>query len=130
MMVRITDGESLVGTNKSWCVTMKSFALILLLCLPALGVGLIWDDSPDHDETTQYNLYQSADASNWRRVAITTTNFVAAKLFPGSNYFIVTISRLNGADESEPSNTLGVKGFNSERTIARRVAVQTIVIGR
>lgn len=108
---------------------MKLTSLILFLTLSAYGVGLVWDHSPDYAETTRYNLYQSADASNWRRVAITTTNFVAAKLFPGSNYFIVTISYLSGDAESEPSNTLGLKGFNSERAVVNRFRVNTVIVG-
>lgn len=105
---------------------MKSKAIIffIFLCLPALAVDLIWDDSPAHDASTRYNLYQSADANQWRLVALTKTNFVTAHLRPGSNYFIVTISRLNGDEESEPSNMLGLRGYHFER-----VQAQTIVIG-
>lgn len=103
---------------------MRHFIPILLFCLPALAVDLIWDDSPDHDASTRYNLYQSADANQWRLVALTKTNFVTAHLLPGSNYFIVTISRLNGTEESAPSNTLGLRGYHFER-----VQAQAIVIG-
>lgn len=105
---------------------MKTAFLIFCLCLTASAANLIWEKSPDDDgyRAVRYNLYVASDATEWKRILITRTNFAEnVRVFPGSNYFVVTASRLNGADESVPSNTLGVRGYHFEK-----IQVQSLVI--
>ena len=107
---------------------MNFSALILFLVQTASAANLIWEKSPSDDGVlaVRYNVYVASDATEWKRILTTRTNFAEnVRLFPGSNYFVVTASRLNGADESVPSNTLGIRGYHFER-----MQVQQLVIGQ
>lgn len=100
--------------------------LIFCLTLSASAANLIWEKSPSDDGVlaVRYNLYVASDATEWKRILTTRTNFAEnIRVFPGSNYFVVTASRLNGDDESEQSNTLGVRGYHFEK-----IQVQSLVI--
>lgn len=98
------------------------------LCLTASAANLIWEKSPADDGVVpvRYNLCVASDATQWKRILTTRTNFAEnVRLFPGSNFFVVTASQLNGEDESDHSNVLGLRGYHFER-----MQVQQLVIGQ